>query len=144
VLATRLTDPALEKDAIALVRKLFADGRLDRAHHIHLATFALERRRLVEAGDAPALIAFFDALAAQDFPDELKKSFGREAAFLRENAGDDYTPVVLLLKARLLANGGDGDLDAAGELYGRIVETWPASSVAPIAAAELRELGATP
>lgn len=144
VLATRLEDPALEKETIGLVRKLFADNRLDRAHHIHLATFALERRRLVEAGDAPALLAFFDALATEDFPDELKKSFAREAAFLRENAGDDHAPVIALLRARLLANGGDGDLDAAREVYHRIVETWPASSVAPIATAEMRELGAAP
>lgn len=141
VLATRLDDLKLEKEATALVRKMFADEKLDRSHPIHLATFSLERRRLVEAGNADALLAFFDALAAADFPDDLKKSFAREAAFLREHSEEGYAPVLLLLKARLLANGGDGDLDAAREVYARILETWPETSVAPVAKAELQELG---
>lgn len=140
LLATRLEDPALEKEAVALVRSLFVVEKLDRAHHIHLATYSLERRRLVEAGDATALLAFFDSLAAQDFPEDLRKAFAREAAFLREHDGESYAPVLLLLKARLLANGGDGDLDAAREVYRRLLETWPMASVAAVARTELEEL----
>lgn len=140
-LATALKDPALEREAITLVRTLFADEKLDRTHHILLATYSLERRRLVEAGDAPGLIAFFDRLAGEDFPEEVKKSFVREATFLRDHADEEYRPVIELLRARVLANGGDGDLRAAREAYQRILGTWPQASIAADARAELEELG---
>ena len=143
-LATAVDDPALEKEAIAVLRRLFAEGTLDRTHPIHLATYSLERRRLVEAGDADRLIAFFDALGEQDFPEDLKKQFEREAGFVREHGDHEHAPVMRLLQARALANGGDGDLAAARAAYGSLLEEWPDASVAPLARAELLQLPRPP
>lgn len=140
-LATVLDDRALESEAVALVRKIFADEKLDRAHPVLLATYTLERRRLIEAGDANALLAFLDALAKDEFPDPLRKKFEREAAFLREHDDGDHVPVMMLLQARVLWNGGDGDDKAAREAYRKLLGSWPTSSVVPIARAELQEIG---
>lgn len=139
--ATQVDDPELEARAIAAVRKLFADESLDRTHPIHLLTFSLERRRLVETGDAAGLIAFFDRLAADGtFPERYRTEFAREASFVRDHPEDGYKPVMLLLQARAVADGGYGDLPGAERIYREILAGWPEGEVAGIARVELASL----
>jgi len=139
LLELELADPSLEARAVAAIRKLFDEAKLDRGSLIYLETYSLELRRKAEAGDAPGYLALLDGWAKGDWPEGQKKAFQRQADFVRKYPAHDYAPVMKLILARIQV---DHDLEMARETYLSILKAWPDDPVAALARQDLASLPA--
>lgn len=135
--AVLVDDREAEARAQALVRSLFEKNGLDRTDPIYLATYSIDRRRLIEAGNAPAFVSFFETLAQGEWPDHVREKFASEAAFVREHPDFEHAPVMALLRARLHAHDRP---DEARRVLLELLATWPGAAVAPQARLDLAEL----
>lgn len=136
--AVLVDDAEAEARAQALVRSLFETNGLDRTDPIYLATYSIDRRRLIEAGNAAAFISFFETLAKGTWPDHVRAKFESEAAFVRDHGDFEHAPVMAVLRARIHADAGR--TDEARRILQETLATWPAATVAPQARLDLAEL----
>ncbi len=134
LLVTEIDDPAEERAAIERVRRLFDEHRLDPTHPLHLATYSLERHRLLEREDAEAARAFLADLAAKPWPPAALQAIRRELDLLRRHEGPDLRAAVRLLRARDLR---EVDPSSAQAAYRSILAEFPESPVAATAREEL-------